>query len=106
MQGVFKTGIVLIIISFGMWIYKDKGNSLPLSSNLDSMLLWLGCVCIVFFVLTYLYAMLTRGAGKTSKKKCVRCGKKIPKGEMYCEFHKQQVTKQFRDNVGDHRHER
>ncbi|HPQ40442.1 MAG TPA: hypothetical protein PLV45_08720 [bacterium] len=97
MTTVLKTGIVLILVAMGLWIYEHEfENALPISADLDVWCAVLGAALIVIFLLVYFYAM---AFGMTSKwrraGRCVRCGKKIGKNEMYCEFHKQEVAEQF-----------
>ncbi len=88
MGSLFKTGITLIVVAFVLWLYKDFGNTLPISKNLDTIMGYLGAACIGIHLLIYLYITLGSKTWKTShRNRCVRCGAKVPKGEIYCSYH-------------------
>lgn len=97
MATVLKTGIILLLVSMGLWIYEHEfENALPISSDLDVWCAILGGILVAIFILVFLYAKLFGVTAKWSRAgRCVRCGKRISKNEMYCEFHKKEVADQY-----------
>ena len=97
MYNLLKSGIFLFVLGFVAWYYEDAGNTLPLTPHLDTFLFALSAVPITIFATVYLVGLISGTATKTKRKnRCIRCGKKIPKGEIYCEYHKIEVEKEYR----------
>mgnify|MGYP001547061894 CR=1 FL=1 len=97
MSAVFKLGVVLLISAFGMWLYEHEfENTLPISPNLDTWAAMAGGILLAIFGLVYLYSSMFNVSKKWSKSgRCVRCGVKVKKNEMYCDFHKNEVANEF-----------
>jgi len=100
---VLKIGITLILASFGMWLYEHEfDNVLPISPDLDVWVGALGLLLLVIFLVIFFGASMLGMSMKWSKKgRCVRCGVKIPKTEMYCEFHKKEVANEYLNSRGE-----
>jgi len=94
---VLKTGIILLLASLGMWFYEHEfEHTLPFNSDLDIWAATLGSLLIAVYLLAAIYVILIGGSAKWARKsRCVRCGIKIPKNDMYCEFHKAEIAEEF-----------
>ncbi|MCD4653321.1 hypothetical protein K8T06_05245 [bacterium] len=101
MTTILKTGIILLFTSIGMWIYENEfENVLPYNPDLDVWIGTAGGVLIAIFLLIYIYSLLAGTTAKWGKKsRCVRCGVKIPKNKMYCEFHGEENADKFLRNT-------
>jgi hypothetical protein len=102
MNPLFRIGLIALLVAFGLWIYKDQGNAIPVFPSLDTYLAIGGAACIVLFLLLF---VLTTVSGKTykvvHKNRCPRCGRRVPKGEIYCNFHRQEVQSEFLSGLSD-----
>ncbi len=97
MYSLLKTGVILFVLGFVAWYYEDAGHSLPLTPHLDTILFALSIAPITIFATVYLVGLISGTAAKTRQKnRCIRCGKKVSKGEIYCDFHKMEVDKEYR----------
>jgi len=94
---LLKTGLILLMVAFSLWIYENEfENALPISSNLDSFLGILGAVLLVVAILGFVFGKLFGKTAKWRKKThCVRCGAKIGKNEMYCAKHKNEIAAEY-----------
>jgi hypothetical protein len=110
MDKVLRVGIILIIISMALWLYANEmGHPLPLADNLDEIVFGIGAALVVIFVLVYIFAMISGSSYKHAQKsQCMRCGKKIPKNEVYCQYHRREATNEIqivKDDTDDHRYQ-
>lgn len=97
MISFLKAALIILIVSFGLWIYEHEfDHTLPFHQDLDVWLSILGAFLLVFFVIV---ALISKFFGTTSKwrrkYRCVRCGAKIGKNEMYCPKHKSEIANEF-----------
>ncbi len=96
MKWLIKVGVVLIVLGFAAFFYADAGHPLPIYKHLDNFLIFLGLGLVAIYFLIVIFMLLfSHGVQVSRKGRCVRCGKKIPKGEVYCEFHRAQVANEF-----------
>jgi hypothetical protein len=101
MQAVFRTGFILLILAFGAWIYADNGNVLPIK-DLDRILGVTGAILVSLYLVAYLYLKLSGAFWKSShKSRCARCGKRIRKRELYCDFHKKEVQSEYLSGMSE-----
>lgn len=84
-------------LSFALWFYEhDFNHSLPIHDDLDVWIAYLGGVMMVVFVITSVFSRFMGGTAKWRRKyRCIRCGAKIKKNEMYCEKHKNEIADQY-----------
>jgi hypothetical protein len=102
MQWCIKVGVILAIIGFAAFFYKDAGNQLPIHPDLDTVLILSGFGLVILYIVVYVLMMITGKSYKIShKNRCTRCGKKIPKGEVYCDFHKEEAQTEFVSHMSD-----
>ncbi|MBN1296347.1 hypothetical protein JXA80_06175 [bacterium] len=94
---VFKWGIILLLVSLGLWVYEHEfENTLPFTPALDVWCAAAGAILIAVFLMVYAYSLLFGVSSKWRRAgRCVRCGIRIPKNEMYCDFHKKEVASDF-----------
>lgn len=91
-----KATIVFFALGFAVWIYQDIGNSIPGSVSWDNALFGLSGISLVIYLLTLVGALLYKQFIDFNKKgRCSRCGKRVKKGDLYCEFHKAEVQAEY-----------
>ncbi|MBN1354803.1 hypothetical protein JXA40_00880 [bacterium] len=108
MQWLIKSGILLVVAGLAAFFYKDAGHALPISQQMDTYMILLGMFLIVLYFGIYIAFIISGQTWKRShQNRCVRCGKKIPKGEIYCEFHRMEVQTEYLMGLSDrHRPEK
>ncbi len=96
MLSLLKAAMIILIVAFGLWMYENEFDNEPLIRGLDTVLGYLGGILLAITVISgsVLFIM-----GKTAKwqmkTRCIRCGVKIGKNEMYCAKHKQEVADEY-----------
>lgn len=97
MATLLKFGITTLLVGLGLWVYENEfENTLPISSNLDVWFATAGAIAMAIFGLLAAYGLITGTTAKWGRKsKCIKCGVKIPKNSMYCDFHKQENANKF-----------
>ena len=104
MQNLIKTGFIFLAIGLGLFFYKDAGRPLPISDHLDNLFFAMGTASLIIFAFVMMIGLITgKTYGLTKKTRCVRCGRKIKKGEVYCQFHQQELSSEFLTNLGEKR---
>jgi hypothetical protein len=104
MKWLIRIGGFLVILGIGAFFFKDSGHTLPFSNNFDNFLIFLGVGLIGLFIVIVLLSLIMGKTWQQSKKnRCARCGKKVAKGEVYCEFHRSEVSNEFLTHQGDRR---
>ncbi len=96
MMVLFRTALILLGLGLGVWIYKDLGHSLPGNIEWDQILFILSGASLALYLVSLLSIVLFKNFVDFSKKgRCTRCGKRVKKGELYCDFHKGEVQAEY-----------
>ncbi len=92
----FRAALILFGLGLGVWIYKDLGHNLPGSIGWDQILFILSGASLALYLLSLISMWLFKSFVDFEKKgRCTRCGKRVKKGEMYCDFHKGEVQAEY-----------
>ena len=96
MLSIFKTAIILLLVSFALWIYQNEFEKDLFIPYIDTVLGIAGGLLLAFGIVGTVFGKLV---GKTEKwqrkRRCIRCGIKIPKNELYCPAHKVEAAEEF-----------
>ena len=97
MYFLLKFGITMLLTALGLWVYENEfENTLPISPDLDIWFGVAGACAMAIFGLLAIYSVLTGATAKWGQKsRCVKCGVKIAKNSMYCEFHLKENANKF-----------
>lgn len=102
MSSLFKLGGMILLISFAAWFYEDTYGNLPLSNDLDYYLALIGAGVIVLSVFVAIMMKASGTSWKLKRKnRCTRCGRKVKRGELYCEFHQNEVQAEYLSGLSD-----
>jgi hypothetical protein len=103
MLSLLKLAMIILVVAFGLWIYENEFDNEPIIRGLDAILGYLGGLLLAF---AFIGGTVFHITGKTVKWKmktrCIRCGVKINKNEMYCPKHKQEVAEEFLRGTDPH----
>ena len=95
------TGLLLMGAAFVCWLIEDQGNALPIQ-NLDVILFLAGGLLVGIHIFGYVMQTVNAASIAGKRGKCVRCGKKTLKGEIYCAKHMKKVREEFREATRRH----
>jgi len=94
---VLGIGIVIYLGSYLILDFTDE----QVKTSVHPLLFRIVAIALTLLVLGYVLSFFQRAGGMLNRSKCVRCGKPIPKGRIYCFDHQQQVVEQYREKLED-----
>lgn len=96
MLSVMKAAIIILMVAFGLWIYENEFDRELFIPYVDAVLGIIGGLLLAFAILGAITGKIVGTTERWQRKtRCIRCGIKIAKNEMYCPAHKKEVAEEF-----------
>ena len=96
MKVFLRGAVIFFALGMGIWIYKDLGHDLPRGIDWDQIAFILCGASLVLYALSLVGVFVYKQIVDFEKKgRCTRCGKRVKKGELYCDFHKGEVQAEY-----------
>lgn len=83
---LIKLALILWIVAVILWFIEDRGGVMPIT-DLPNYVFYAGCGLIAISIFYTILGILLGIKQKTEKNKCIRCGRKVAVGMIYCPVH-------------------
>ncbi|MFC2174134.1 hypothetical protein ACFLU6_16180 [Acidobacteriota bacterium] len=99
---VKKLGLLVLLVGLGLLTYTEFIAKDQTAEQLVQFQRWtksaliLGCL---IYIGGLALGILGRAKDKVVKSRCLRCGKPVRKGHIYCDDHQKEVIEDYRDRV-------